>query len=162
MDSSVLPILNSTDHIHVGTEETPIENNNNNAERTTATCTNTNHQTLEDEFKCKTKLGDKLMKIIQNRTLVRKFDELRAELKEQRKGKKKQKHKQQYRYYEKKVKLEVQSCLAKSEAQIDKFRTDFTARAGCPPSAKDYPTNINGLLSLCKTCKTVLMNEWNA
>ena len=48
------------------------------------------------------------MKIIQNGSLVRKFDELRAEVKHQ-KQRKNMKHKQQYVYYEKKVKLEVQT-----------------------------------------------------
>ena len=104
------------------------------------------------------------MKIIQNKSLVRKFDELRAEVKQQkkRKTKLKHKHKQQYLYYEKKVKLEVQTCLTRSEAQLDKFQTEFIARTGYPPSTRDYPVNISGLLPLCKTCKTVLTTEWNA
>jgi hypothetical protein len=160
-DSSALTVLDSTDHIDMVTQDPLTDNSNNNVHTQQTTCDNAQSDTHED-VKCKTKLGDTLMKIIQNRSLVRKFDELRAEAKHQKKRRTKPKHKQQYLYYEKKVKLEVQTCLTRSKAQIDKFRTEFIARTGCPPSTRDYPANISGLLSLCKTCKTVLTTEWNA
>ena len=91
--------------------------------------------------------------------------ELKSNSKKKRKTKLKHKHKQQYLYYdyyEKKIKLKVQTCLTSSEAQLDKFRSEFIARIECPPSTGHYPVNISGLVSLCKTCKTALITEWNA
>lgn len=67
--------------------------------------------------KCKTNLGSTLLKILQNKPLVMKFDELRAELKKQ-KGKKNSQTSASIST----IKLEIQNCLTRCEAQTQKFR----------------------------------------
>lgn len=89
VDSSALTILHSTDHIDMETQEPPTDSDSTNDSNVQQTaCTNAQHLNSdtqeENDLKCKTKLGDMLMKIIQNKCLFRKFNELRAEVKQQK------------------------------------------------------------------------------
>ena len=90
VDSSALIILDSTDHIDMEPLTDNSSTNDSNVQQTA--CANAHHLNSdtqeENKLKCKTKLGDTLMKIIPNKSLVRKFDELRAEVKQQKKRKK--------------------------------------------------------------------------